>query len=195
MWIRQHLAQDALCLGLTSFGGHSLSELPLVQDLRERDIRAWDHCISQISESMRENVRSEDLAQKSWDQIEYEVALLFRELRRQTDDKLKPRPLLPWRSSTLSPQESLLLYCAAFGFRNSSTAPFGTCDISAVQEELSKAAIFVRDRDLPGANVNLTDRVIRLGRSLPFGMLGDHWQPELKNRLSLRDLYKLAEFQ
>ena len=150
----------------------------------------WDHCISQISGNLREIIRPEDFTQKSWDEIEYETALLLRELLRQSVDNIEPRPLLSWSSSTLSPQESLLLYCAICGFRNSSAAPFRYD--SAVQEELSKAEIF---QDLPGADVDLADRAIRLGRSLPFGMLGHHWQPELQNRLSLRDLHDLAEFQ
>ena len=192
MGVRRRLAQYTLCLGLMSLRGDSLGELPLVQDLRKRDIYAWDYCLSQISENIRKNINAEDLTQKSWDQIEYEVALLFRELRRQIDERIKPGPLLPWGSSTLSPQESMLLYCAASGFRNASPAPLGMCDISAVQLELSRAAIFARDQDYLRFDVN---RMVRLGRSLPFGMFVNHWQLDLQNRLSLHDLCRLVQFQ
>jgi len=141
-------------------------------------------------------VRLEHFPQKSWDDIEYEVAQLLGEMLYQSGSLAADIVSFDRNSSSLSPQDILFLVGVVCGFCNPKPKPFCMNGLSTLRRTLERAEVFVHGPASRADLRHLWGWIAYLNWSLPVGLPARSWtsEPEMLNLLSLRELSRWDSF-
>ena len=118
---------------------HGQLQNSVICEMASHNYQDWHHSISRISENLPTIIRADDFHQKSWDEIEMNLARLLCELLYWSGRDAEHRFQAP---SELFPEDILQLCGAISGTSLCIAEPFEMCDVRDVRRVLFQSSIF-----------------------------------------------------